>query len=323
MISRHAEKHAVIGVALIVVFLLSVFVITPNIAPEFSGTAHLQVDFQSEQSTQSMHTAFAEFPYDITPQQISETEWSFTSRALSDEEYQGLLTHITDTVGAHTITEYQSFSPSISQELVRKALLALIIATIIIIAYISFVFKGVSRPIASWKYGVVSIAALLHDVAAPLGIFALLAPFTSASVDALFVTALLATLGYSINDTIVIFDRIRDRLKTNMVKKHKENFGTVVDYGVRSSVRRSLYTSVSTVIPLALLIALVPVTQWFGVALFVGVAAGTYSSLFFAPSLLLLWHRHFPQKEDGNRTKTDTEKAEDTLKDILQGQDVM
>ena len=184
-------------------------------------------------------------------------------------------------------------------------------------------FKGVSRPIASWKYGVVSIAALLHDVAAPLGIFALLAPFTSASVDALFVTALLATLGYSINDTIVIFDRIRDRLKTNMGKKHKENFGTVVDYGVRSSVRRSLYTSVSTVIPLALLIVLVPVTQWFGVALFVGVAAGTYSSLFFAPSLLLLWHRHFPQKEDGNRTKTDTEKAEDTLKDILQGQDVM
>ena len=104
---------------------------------------------------------------------------------------------------------YESFSPSISQELVRKALIALVAAMVLIILYISFVFKRVSRPVASWKYGLVAIVALVHDAIIPIGLFALLALFTSAAVDALFVTALLATLGYSINDTIVVFDRVQ------------------------------------------------------------------------------------------------------------------
>ncbi len=322
-ISKYAHIHMGAGIALVVVFLLSVIAISPNVAPEFSGSAHLQVVFQSEQHSDEVAAALSPLPYAVAAEPLSETAYRFTSRALGDKEYISLLSHITDTIGVHTITEYQSFSPSISRELIRKAVIALIIASIVIVLYISFVFRGVSYPLASWKYGTVAILALFHDVIAPLGVFALLAPFTDAAVDTLFVTALLATLGYSINDTIVVFDRIRDRLTDNAAKKRKEDFAAVIDRGVRTSFRRSVYTSLSTVIPLIFLVSFVPVVQWFGIALFVGVVAGTYSSLFFGPSLLLLWHRYVPQKEEKWQEKNDTEKAEEALRDTLRNSDVI
>ena len=255
IVSSYARVHVAIGCTLIALFFFSAVLITPNIAPEFSGSAQLHVTFHSEQSTETITDALSTLSYEVSTTSDSATEYTFMARALSDEEYLGLLDHITDHVGVYTITEYQSFSPSISRELVRKAFIALLAAALIIVLYISFVFRKVSHPIASWKYGVVAIIALLHDIIAPLGIFALLAPFTNAAIDTLFVTALLATLGYSINDTIVIFDRIRDRLRSNLEKKRKEEFAAVIDYGVRNSVRRSIYTSLSTVIPLALLFA--------------------------------------------------------------------
>ena len=136
-------------------------------------------------------------------------------------------------------------------------------------------------------------------------------------------TALLATLGYSINDTIVVFDRMRDRLRMNREKNKKELFPDTVDYGVRSSLRRSLYTSVSTVTPLVLLFIFVSATQWFSIALFAGVVAGTYSSLFFAPSLLLLWHHYFPQKERKEKKLSETEAAEKMLRSSFQNEDIL
>ena len=317
IISRHTRTHAVVGIILTLIFLLAAVIIPPSIAPEFTGSADLRVQFDAGDTVVVPEGAFSDFPYEIAYEKISDSEHRFVSRSLSNEEHRELLAHIDSTIGSYTVIHYESSSPSISQELVRKAIIALIAAAFIIICYIAFVFRGVSRPVASWKYGVVAVIALLHDIIAPVGVFVFLSWYTTASVDTLFVTALLAILGYSINDTIVVFDRIRDRLRMNAEKGNKEEFDAVIDYGVSHSMRRSLYTSLSTIIPLVFLFLLVPVTRWFGVALFVGVVAGTYSSLFFAPSLLLLWHRYFPQKDGQQRQKTETEKAEESLRKML------
>ena len=321
MVSKHAKIHAALGAALIGISIICIIVIRPNIAPEFSGSAEMQVVFNEAQEQVERRLGGA--AYEIEIQRMSETEYLFTTQSLSAEEYNGLKTYITETVGAFEVQEYQSFSPSISKELLYKAIIALLAAVVIIIIYISFVFKKSSRPVASWKYGIAATFALLHDTIIPLGLFAIIAPFTTAAIDTLFVTALLATLGYSINDTIVVFDRMRDRLQINREKNRKEPFTETVDYGVRKSLRRSLYTSVSTVTPLVLLFIFVSVTKWFSVALFAGIIAGTYSSLFFAPSLLLLWHRYFPQKEQKQKALSETEAAEKMLRSSFHTEDLL
>ena len=321
MVSKHAKIHTAVGMGLIIISIVCALIIKPNVAPEFSGRAELHLVFTDPK--EGVAEQFDTIGYETTIQQISEMEYTITARSLSSEEYAALKTHITETIGEFEVKEYQSFSPSISKELFYKAMIALLAAVGIIIIYISLAFKKSSRPVASWKYGIAATFALVHDTIIPLGLFAIIAPFTNAAVDTLFVTALLATLGYSINDTIVIFDRMRDRLRINREKNKKEPFEETVDYGVRSSLRRSIYTSLSTVAPLALLFIFVSATKWFSVALFAGILAGTYSSLFFAPSLLLLWHHYFPQKEKKEKKLSETEAAEKMLRDSFQGEQTL
>ena len=273
MVSKHAKIHTVIGIGLIILSVVCTIVIRPNIAPEFSGSAELTVVFTEAQ--QGVANRLGDTGFEAETHRVSDTEYSFTTRSLDAEEYSAFKAGITEQIGEFEVKEYQSFSPSISRELLYKAVIALLVAVGIIIIYISLVFRKASRPVASWKYGVAATFALVHDSIIPLGLFAIIAPFTTAVIDTLFVTALLATLGYSINDTIVVFDRMRDRLKNNREKGKKESFAETVDYGVRTSLRRSLYTSVSTVTPLVLLFILVSATQWFSIALFAGVVAGT------------------------------------------------
>ena len=310
MIGKYAKLYVVIGIGMVIASVLCVIFIRPNIAPEFSGKAELYVEFNQEQEQGDVISGLANVGYKTAVNRLSKKEYTIAMRSLSEKEYITLKQTVTDTIGEYQIKEYQSFSPSISAELLFKAVVALIIAVIIIILYISFVFRKSSYPVASWKYGMAATFALIHDTIIPLGLFAILAPFTTATIDALFVTALLATLGYSINDTIVVFDRMRDRLQTNRDKGQKEEFNETIEYGVKNSVRRSIYTSVSTVTPLVLLFIFVSATKWFSIALFAGIVAGTYSSLFFAPSLLLLWQQYFPQKERREKQLSETEAAE-------------
>lgn len=315
--------HAFLGAGFILVSLVCSLVIPYNVAPEFSGTANLSVLFEESVATGTLERAVLPLPFSVAVTPREANGYRFQSQSLSDEEYQTLLTTLTDAGGVYTVEEYQSFSPSISRELVRKAILAILFAMALIIAYISFVFRNTSPVMASWKYGTVAVIALIHDVAVPFGVFALISPLSGALIDTLFITAILATLGYSVNDTIVIFDRIRDRLRMNRDRKAKESFEESVRYGVRRSIRRSIYTSLSTVLPLTFLFLTVPTMKWFALALFVGVVAGTYSSLFFGPALLVLWHRLFPQKEKKEGKKDDTQRAEESLRVMLHNEDVL
>jgi preprotein translocase subunit SecF len=153
--------------------------------------------------------------------------------------------------------------------------------------YIAFAFREVPKPANSWRFGICAIIALLHDVLVVVGVFSILGHFFNVEVDSLFVTALLTVIGFSVHDTIVVFDRIRENLKKNLTHSFEET----VNNSILQTLGRSLNTSLTVILVLlALLLFGGESTKWFIVALLVGVVSGTYSSIFNAAPLLVLWN---------------------------------
>ena len=187
-----------------------------------------------------------------------------------------------------TIERFNAVGPTIGNELRAKAWIAILAVVFAIILFIAFTFRKVSAPVASWKYGIIAIIALLHDVIIPTGIFAALGYFLGAEVDVLFVMALLAILGYSVNDTIVVFDRVRENLRLNEETNRKEDFELTIGKSLGQTFTRSINTSLTTLLVLlALFFVGAEVTQDFALVLIAGIIAGTYSSIFMATPLLL------------------------------------
>ena len=157
-----------------------------------------------------------------------------------------------------------------------------------IILYIAFAFRRVSRPVSSWFYGFFAIVALFHDIFIPLGVFSLLGHFKGVEIDTLFVTAILTVLGFSVHDTIVVFDRIRENLN---LSRAKESFEEIVGKSLTQTITRSINTSLTVLIVLVAVFFLgAESTKYFSLALIIGIIAGTYSSIFIASPLLVTWN---------------------------------
>lgn len=181
---------------------------------------------------------------------------------------------------------FETVGPVVGRELTQKALIAIGVATVAIVIYIAWAFRHVPKPFSSWKFGLAAVAALLHDVFVVLGIFSILGRFFQVEIDTLFVTAILTVIGFSVHDTIVVFDRVRE----NLPKMAKSTFEEVVNFSLSETLVRSLNTSVTVVLTLtALLLFGGETIRWFVVALLVGIISGTYSSIFNASPLLVLW----------------------------------
>lgn len=188
------------------------------------------------------------------------------------------------------ITQQSEVGPTIGTELRNKSLVAIAVVLLCIMLFIAFAFRHVSEPISSWTYGLIAIITLLHDVIIPLGAFAVMGHFMGAQVDTLFVTALLTILGFSIHDTIVVFDRTRENLHINHERGRKEPFGETAGRSLNQTIVRSINTSLTVVISLVTLYVFGPEsTRIFALTLLIGIIAGTYSSIFFATPLLVAW----------------------------------
>lgn len=189
---------------------------------------------------------------------------------------------------AYEEKSFDSIGPSIGTELRTRALYAIVLVLLAIALFIAFVFRKVSKPVSSWKYGVVALISLAHDVMVPLGAFVLLGHFMGAEVDTLFVTALLVVLGFSVHDTIVVFDRVRENLKKNEEHHTHEPFEETVGKSVKQTLARSINTSLTTVLALlALYFFGAEPTRYFSLTLLIGIIAGTYSSVFIGSPLLV------------------------------------
>ena len=210
-----------------------------------------------------------------------------TRNTTQDERTSVIATLSSQGTGA-TVKSIASIGPTLGLELAKKSLVAIVLVIVAIVLYIAFAFRGVSRPVSSWGYGIIAVITLVHDVIIPVGAFAWLGHFIGVEADALFVAAVLTVLGFSVHDTIVVFDRIRENLKLNQQHGGKEDFELTVGKSVRQTFTRSVNTSLTVIIVLLLLFFFgSATTEDFTLALLVGIIAGTYSSICLASPLLV------------------------------------
>jgi preprotein translocase subunit SecF len=229
----------------------------------------------------------------FTLQAFGENSYVVRTPYIEDEGRETLLDALSFG-GTLTLTEerFNSVGPIIGAELRQKALIAIFIVLVAIILFIAYAFKQISHPVSAWKYGIAAVIALFHDIIVPVGLFATLGYFVGAEIDVLFVMALLAILGFSVNDTIVVFDRVRENLTIRHEKKIKETFEETVGRSLNQTYVRSINTSITTLFVLSALYFLGgAVTQNFSLVLLTGVIAGTYSSIFLASPLLLVMEK--------------------------------
>jgi len=224
-----------------------------------------------------------------TLQSIGETDYSIESRLVSDQERQQIENAFSNNGEFKTeLKKVNSIGPLIGKEAAQKAFISVILVLLCIVLFIALVFRKVSKPVSSWKYGLMALVALAHDVIIPTGVFSILGHFKGYEVDTLFVTALLVILGFSIHDTIVVYDRIRENLHHSHKDNDKKTFETIVGESVHQTFIRSINTSLSTILALVVLYFIGPeATKHFSLALIIGIAVGTYSSIFIASALLV------------------------------------
>jgi len=207
-----------------------------------------------------------------------------------DEKNKAVLTKLREKYPEIQNTRLDYIGPSISSELKKKAVWALAIAVVGIALYIAYAFRQVSRPVASWKYGAGAVIALVHDVLITVGIFSVLGHFLNIEVDTTFIAALLTILGFSVHDTIVVYDRTRENL---MRGSSGDEFDGTVNRSLNETMARSINTSLTVIITLlAIFIFGGETIKNFILALLIGITFGTYSSIFVASALMVDWWKY-------------------------------
>ncbi|MAJ97312.1 MAG: protein translocase subunit SecF [Parcubacteria group bacterium] len=270
--------------------IASIAVFGLNFGIEFTGGELIETKYAERPAKVAVEAQLNELELGAySLRAAGDDEFILRVRPLEENERNNVFTAMTQVgEGVGTIERFNSVGPTIGTELRNKAWIAILAVVLAIILFIAIAFRKVSEPVSSWKYGFIAIIALLHDVIIPTGLFAALGYFFGAEVDVLFVMALLAILGYSVNDTIVVFDRVRENLRENEEKNRREDFELTVGKSLNQTYMRSINTSITTlVVLLALFFIGSEVTQDFALILIAGVLAGTYSSLFLATPLLV------------------------------------
>jgi len=211
-------------------------------------------------------------------------DFSIRTKELSEERHQEILQLMKSRFGSVEELSFASIGPAIGKELRSRSLLAFVLVLFGISLYIAFAFRKVSYPVSSWKYGFVTLITLFHDALIPAGVFAYLGHTQGVEVDTNFIVAILVIMGFSVHDTIVVFDRIRERL---LLAKNREDLGDVINASIQQTFARSINTSLTLVIVLvALYIFGAPSLQAFTLMILIGTVVGTYSSIFVASPLL-------------------------------------
>lgn len=277
------------------VSIILAIAVGPKLGLDFTGGTMLELKSSStEMTADSIREAIGQ---ESEAQIVSTSEGSFIIRMqhLSEEEHTTLLENLKTKFEGLEETRFQTVGPVIGETLKNKAYVALILTSLMIVLYIAFAFRRIPRELNPWRFGIAAIVALIHDVLIVVGTFVVLGMVYGVEIDALFITALLTVMGFSVHDTIVVFDRIRENLR---FRKEGETLATTADIALNQTLARSINTSVSVLITtVALLIFGAESIRWFVFALTVGIAVGTYSSIFIASMLIVWWNEKYPIKK--------------------------
>ena len=256
---------------------------------DFTGGSEIQLQFKRAVDVNNVKEALAsQNVNNFQIQAIGNNGLLLKTPPMEKEQHDKLLEALKNKAGDLTETHYDTIGGIIGKELKTNAFWQLLFVSLGIIFYIGYAFRKVNKPVTSWRFGSAAVIALFHDLLFVLGVFSLLGHFKGVEVDSLFVTAMLTVLGFSVHDTIVVFDRIRENLRLFP----GQGIDFVVNHSIAQTLVRSLNTSLTVLFVLfSLLLFGGETIRWFVFALFIGIIVGTYSSIFIASPVLVLWQR--------------------------------
>lgn len=294
---RNRRLFFILTGILILGSFLAVIVFPPEISIEFTGGSLVEVTYQDESGAPVAPPSQEEVQERLeilelgvpSLRESGETGYLLRTRTLSPQEHEEVLSALSlDGTAPLTELRFNSIGPSLGSELTIKAIYAVATVALAIMLYIAWVFRRVSRPVPSWGYGLTAVFMLAIDIIVPTGFYAIYAHFTGAQIDSLFIIALLALLGYCVNDVIVIFDRVREHLAFNDRNAIEEPFDETIGTAITETLGRSINTGLTVVLALLSLVILGnEATRNFALVMIVGVAAGTFSSIARSAPLLI------------------------------------
>ncbi len=254
---------------------------------DFTGGSVMEFAFEGDltPTTDELYAAIdTAYPKSISQMTVTDQNtYIVQSKDMSEEQMQAVRESVTSSIGSYEMLRFNTIGPKVGDTLKEKALIAIGIALIAIVLYIAYAFRKVPKKVSPWRFGFAAIVALAHDIMITLGVFAIL----GFEINAFFITALLTIMGFSVHDTIVVFDRIRENLKK---QGRDDTFGDIADISLNQTMTRSINTSLSTLFPLvALYVWGAEAIRIFIFALIIGIFVGTYSSIFIASPVLTIW----------------------------------
>ena len=287
-IVSHRKIYFIISTILVLASLVSLLLWKLNLGIDFTGGTLMEVEFlENRPSNQEIQEKLTDLELgQINLQSTGEKGLILRLRDIDEETHQKILTRI----GLEQSNEkrFESIGPLIGRELKTKASWAIGLALLAIILYIAWAFRKISKPVASWQYGLIAIIALFHDTFITLGLFSVLGHNLNIEIGLSLVAAFLTILGYSVNNSIVIFDRTRE----NLLKTNWTDFEETINQSINQSLTRCLNTALTTLFVLSAIFFLGGQSiKYFALALAVGIIIGTYSSIFITSSLIVVWQR--------------------------------
>lgn len=225
---------------------------------------------------------------DIAAQSEGDNRYFVRSAQIDNAQKNSIISVLQNSFNKVNELKFETVDPTIGSDVVRKAVLALILAVFGILMYVAYAFRKVPGQVSSWRFGGAAIVALVHDVVILLGMYAIVSRFWGAEIDSMFITALLTLLGFSVHDTIVTFDRVRENLR----RRSGEDLKIIINDSIIQTIVRSINTSFTLFLVLvAMFFFGGPTIKFFTLAMIIGVVVGTYSSIFIASPLLLIGYK--------------------------------
>ena len=283
---RYRRWWYAISALIILPGLISLALFGIKLGIDFTGGSLLEVKTASEVSVEQVREGVGTEYGEPIIQGTSDDTYQIRVKQLDPDQKTQVVTRLNQKVGPVEERRFETVGPTIGADLTRKAILSVVLGSLLIVLYIAYAFRNVPKPASGWRFGVTTILTLVHDILFTLGLFSLLGRFAGVEIDANFVAAMLTVLGFSVHDTIVVFDRIRE----NLVRGQGKTLPDTVNFSIVQTLVRSINTSLTVLLVLTAM-------YFFGgtsihnfiLALLAGMAIGTYSSIFNAAPVLVSW----------------------------------
>ncbi len=287
-IVKNGKYLLLVSLVLVIFGLISIFTLGLKFGIDFTGGTVLTYKSNKTVSQDQTLKGINTKTYNpISVQNTNSSTYTITTKPLSQDQLKSLETHLDTNFNSANPDSVQTIGPVIGSELTSDAIKSILLIGGAIILYIAWAFRRVPHPASSWTFGITAVLAMGHDILIVLGAFAILGYFFNARIDTLFVTAILTVIGFSVHDTIVVFDRIRE----NLLKNTSQEFADVVNTSLMETLARSINTSLTVILTLLAMFLLGGESiRWFVLTLLIGITSGTYSSIFVASQALVLYY---------------------------------